>query len=124
MPSARDEILERVRASLGRPAGAPAPPLPAPTRVEPRPSGGREAELARLCAEVRKLSGTAARLPGREALAAALAALVRDEEVRRATLWSTPDLSAWGVEATLRALGVESCRPGRTRGWWPPASWG
>ena len=111
MPSARDEILERVRASLGRPAGAPPPSIPGTTRVGPRAAGEREAELELLCGEIRKLSGVATRLAGREALAVALTELVRAEGVKKATLWSTPELVAWGVEANLRSLGVEIVSP-------------
>jgi L-lactate dehydrogenase complex protein LldG len=79
--------------------------------VGPRAAGEREAELELLCGEIRKLSGVAKRLAGREALAEALAELVRAEGVKKATLWSTPDLVAWGVEGSLRSLGVEIVSP-------------
>ncbi len=115
MQSAREEILARVRESLGRPAGAQpagAPsPLPPTARVGPRRPGDPEAELSQLLTEIEKLSGVTRRLTGREALRAALVELVKTEEVKKATLWSTPDLAAWEAATTLEALGVEIVPP-------------
>jgi L-lactate dehydrogenase complex protein LldG len=85
--------------------------MPTAARVGPRSPGGGEAELEQLCAEIRKLSGVAQRLSSRDALAAALAELVRHEGVQRATLWSTPELAAWRVAETLQGLGVEIVSP-------------
>ena len=111
MQSARDAILGKVREALGRRAGASPAPIPATARTAARTAGAPEAEIEQLLAEVRKLSGQAQRLPDRDALAAALAELVRVEAVKRATLWSTPDLDAWNVAGTLRALGVKIVSP-------------
>jgi L-lactate dehydrogenase complex protein LldG len=111
MNAAREEILGRVREALGRRAGEPPTAVPATARIAPRVPGALDAEIEQLLAEVRKLSGVARRLPDREALAGALAELVRVEGVRKATLWSTPELEGWGVADTLRALGVELLSP-------------
>jgi L-lactate dehydrogenase complex protein LldG len=111
MSAAREEILERVREALGRRAGTPPAAIPATARIVPRTPAAPDAEIEQFLTEVRKLSGVAQRLAGRDALAGALAELVRIEAVKRATLWSTPELTAWDVAGTLRALGVELVSP-------------
>lgn len=114
MELAREETLRKVREALGRhldsrPAGqaTQAPPLPSTARVAPRAAGAPEAELEQLLAEIRKLSGVSRRLASRDELRVALADLVQAEAVKKATLWTTPDLVAWDVAGSLKALGVE-----------------
>jgi len=111
MTSARDQILGRIRASLGRKLASPVAPVPATARVQPRAAGPVTSEIALLFAEIEKLSGVARRIPGRAALASALADLVRTEEIRMATLWSTPDLRALDIAGVLTGLGVEIVPP-------------
>jgi L-lactate dehydrogenase complex protein LldG len=111
MDSAREEILAKVRTALGRSPGAPVGPLPATARVGPRAAGPADAEIEQLFTEIGKLSGDTRRLAGRDALRPALADLVHAETVRKATLWSTPDLAAWDVAGALGALGVEIVPP-------------
>ncbi len=111
MNSAREEILEKVRGALGRRAEAPVAPIPASARIPPRTAGEPEAEIALLLAEIGKLNGVTRRLASREELREALADLVKAEAVKRATVWSTPDLVAWDVAGTLKALGVELVSP-------------
>ncbi len=106
--SARDSILADVRAALGRGADAPAPPPPA--RFPPRAAGAPEAEMTLLLAEIGKLGGNTQRLT-LAGLDDALAQLVREEGIRKATLWQTPALNALGVETRLAALGVELVSP-------------
>lgn len=106
--SARDSILADVRAALGRGADAPAPPPPA--RFPLRMAGAPEAEMALLLAEIGKLGGNTQRLT-LAGLDDALAQLVREESIRKATLWQTPALNALGVETRLAALGVELVSP-------------
>jgi L-lactate dehydrogenase complex protein LldG len=103
----RDEMLGKVREALGRKAGMPAPPIPATARIASRKAGEPAAEMAQLLAEIEKLSGITRRLTSRDELRTALAELVRAEEVKKATLWSTPDLAGWGVGEFLQTLGVE-----------------
>jgi L-lactate dehydrogenase complex protein LldG len=103
----REEILGKVREALGRKRGAPLPPIPPTARVAPRTAGEPGAEITQLLAEIEKLSGVTRRLASRDELRVALAELVKTEEVRGATVWTTPDLAAWGVAETLKALGVE-----------------
>ena len=103
----REEILGKVREALGRKPGMPPPPIPPMARIAPRKAGEPEAEITQLLAEIEKLSGVTRRLADRDALRVALAELVQTEEVRRATVWTTPDFAVWGVAETLQTLGVE-----------------
>ncbi len=107
----REEILGRVRAALGRRPDSPVPPVPASARVGPRTPGSREAEIAQLFTEIEKLNGKTQRFASPGALHSALADLVKAEAVKKATLWTTPDLVAWGVAESLRAQGVELVSP-------------
>jgi L-lactate dehydrogenase complex protein LldG len=118
MDAAREETLGKVRAALGKrsgtqPAGgmAPAISVPSTARVAPRTAGAPESELEQLLAEIRKLSGVTRRLASRDELRAALAELVRAEAVKKATLWTTPDITAWDIAGSLKALGVEIVPP-------------
>ena len=111
MNSAREEILSKVRASLGRGPGSPVAPVPPTARVKPRAVGSTDAEIEQLLAEIGKLNGITRRLANRDGLKTALAELVKAEAVKKATLWSTPDLTAWDVTGTLTALGVEIVSP-------------
>jgi len=107
MNRAREDILEKLQAAYAGQPGAPPAPIPPTARIAPRQAAGPEAELAQLLTEIGRLNGVTQRVANREALRAALAELVRTEGVKRATCWTTPDLEAWGVAATLQALGVE-----------------
>jgi L-lactate dehydrogenase complex protein LldG len=64
-----------------------------------------------LLAEIGKLNGVTRRLCTRDDLQAALADLIRTEQVKKATLWATPDLQVWDVAGRLMALGVELVSP-------------
>jgi len=107
MGPAREEILEKLRAALGRQPGAPVAAIPRTARIAPRQAAAPEAELAQLLTEIGKLSGVTRRLASREEFRDALAELVRTEAIKRATCWTTPGVEAWGVATTLQTLGVE-----------------
>ena len=111
MNPAREEILGKVRESLGRRPDSGVPPVSPTVRVAPRKPGDLEAEIAQLLTEIGKLSGVTRRLASREELREALAELVKAEAVKRATLWTTPDLMTWEVAGTLKELGVELVSP-------------
>ena len=107
MSSAREEILGNVQQALGRRPGSPVVSIPPTARIAARTPAEPEAELAQLLAEIGKLSGVTRRLADRDELRTALADLVKVEHVKKATLWTTPELVAWGVAGSLEALGVE-----------------
>ena len=111
MESAREEILAKVRASLGRGAGSPVAPVPTTARVTPRIANPARAEIEQLFTEIGKLNGITRRISSRDDLKPALAELVQAEAVKKATLWTTPDLTTWNVAATLKALGVTIVSP-------------
>ncbi len=107
MNSAREEILGKVQAALGRDPRSPVAPVPPTARVKPRTAGATDAEIEQLFTEIGKLNGVTRRLAGRDDLRSALAELAKIEAVKKATLWTTPDLATWDVAGTLKALGVE-----------------
>jgi len=111
MTSAREEILGNVQAALGRRSGSDIAPIPPTVRVPPRKPGDPEVEIAQLLAEIGKLSGVTRRLASRDELREALADLVKTEAVRKATLWTTPNLTTWDVAGTLKDLGVDLVSP-------------
>ena len=103
-----NRVIENIRRSLGRTPQ---------TSVEPRrgiyPSrtpGSQEAEIELFLREVEKLSGVSRRL-GPEDIRGSLAALVEEQEIRKATLWSTPLLQQLAVGDALRSRGVEIVSP-------------
>jgi L-lactate dehydrogenase complex protein LldG len=146
--AAREEILSRVRASLGRDTGRggagtggvtpPLPSIPPSARIPSRAAGEPESELELLLGEIAELGGHARRLAGAAvtaelvekdgsmaaavqraagpgtSLAGALAELVEAEQVRRAAIWQTPQLRAWGLAEKLASLGVEVAPPDAT----------
>jgi L-lactate dehydrogenase complex protein LldG len=111
MDPAREEILRNVRIALNTTPGALPPPVPSTARVAPRIAGDTDAEIALLLAEIEKLTGVTRRLTSPEDLRAALAALVETEGVKKATLWTTPDVQALHVDDILASLGVELIPP-------------
>src|SRR5260370_14709528 len=61
---ARDQVLQRVRAALGRTAGQPAPPIP-PVRIDP-PSRSLEERLGSFQRSLETLTGKVYRAQSRE----------------------------------------------------------
>jgi len=108
---ARDEILAKIRAALGRSPGSPVASVPPTARVKSRNAAPPEAEIEQLFTEIGKLNGVTRHLATRHDLTSALAELVKVEAVKKATCWTTPDLTAWDVAGTLKALGVEIVSP-------------
>ena len=111
MDSAREEILAKVRASLGRGPGSPVAPVPPTARVKSRTPGPLDAEIEQLFIEIGKLNGTTRRLVSKDDLKSALADLVKAEAVKKATCWTTPDLTTSDVAGILEALGVKIVSP-------------
>lgn len=100
--------IEEIRRSLGRTSASPISPPPSiyPSR-EPGPVG---AEIDRLLAEIKLLSGEAQTLPP-TGIPAALQDLVARHAVKTATLWETGLIQQLNVAALLRDLGVELVHP-------------
>ena len=108
---ARDEILTRARAALGRRADSPVVPLPATAHVAPRIAGSVQSETELLFSELANLGGTTRRFAGNQDIHSALAQLIETEAVKKATLWQTPALQELGLEESLQELGVEIVSP-------------
>ncbi len=104
----REDFLAEVRLALRRDRGGSIPPVPG--RMAPRPLGEPEAEMVAVLSEIGKLGGKTQQLTP-DCLPDALAALVKDEGVRKASLWQTADLRDLGVERILGGLGVEIVSP-------------
>lgn len=97
-------VLDSIRRALGR---TPASPLsPPPRGYPPRQPGSEQAEIERLLAEIRLLSGEARSLPP-AGIPEALQDLVSRHGVRKAALWETDLIQQLHVAACLRDLGVE-----------------
>jgi len=110
MSTARDEILGRVRAALGRPEGTP-PPVPPAVRVPSRPAGDASAEIDGLLAEIGQLGGKTRRIATRDELRGAVEELVAAERVSQATMWDLPELRELGIASILVSLGVTLISP-------------
>ena len=104
--SAREEILAKVRAAVGRSADRPVPAVPASARMAPREGGDDQSEMELLLGEIAKVGGVTRRLHSARSIPAALRELVEAEAIHRATVWETPELQRLGVADSLRALGV------------------
>lgn len=111
MNTAREEMLSKVRSALKRTADSDVAAIPATARISPRGAGDTEAELTAFFGEVEKLGGKTRRISGVADLYEALKELVKVEEVKKATVWQTADLMAWGIEDTLKSFGVEIVSP-------------
>jgi L-lactate dehydrogenase complex protein LldG len=107
-------VIENVRRSLGRAAQISSPqeaPLgPRPAIYESRQPASMEAEVERFLDEVKKLSGVGQKLSSSD-IDAALETLVKEQSVRKATVWETPHLRELGVTESLNTLGVELIPP-------------
>jgi L-lactate dehydrogenase complex protein LldG len=108
---AREEILGKARMALLRSIDAPTPPVPPSARVAPRAPGDVKAEIELLLTEIGKLGGKTRRIARRDEMQSALAELVKAEEIKKATLWETAELSEPGLAEMLRGLGVALVSP-------------
>jgi len=106
----REQILADVRLALGRAMNAPVAPIPSSARIAARAPGNANAEIEMLLGEINKLGGNASRI-ARADVRSSLEKIVRDEQVKKATLWDTPDLQELGVADILRELGIELTSP-------------
>ncbi len=102
--SSREAILGDIRQTLNR--NLQSPVAPRPDILPPRIAGEPDAEIEKLLQEIIALKGVVQRLEP-IALPAALAELVKAENIHKATLWDTARLTRLGIEARLLKLGVE-----------------
>jgi L-lactate dehydrogenase complex protein LldG len=109
--SAREAMLSKVRSALRRTADSDVAAIPATARIAPRVAGDVNSELSAFFGEVEKLGGKTRRITELTDLEEALKELVKAEEVKQATVWQTVEMKEWGVEETLRSIGVEVISP-------------
>ncbi len=108
--SSREQILTDVRQALKRKVDAAVAPIPASARIAPRVPSAANVELEMLLDEIGKLGGVTRRI-SRVEIRSALANIVRDESVKKATAWETREMRELGVADALRELGVEIVSP-------------
>ncbi len=108
---AREEVLNKVRAALGRTEDSSVAPIPPLARVGPRMPQDTRIEIDMLLSEIGKLTGVTKRLSQSADLKLALTELVAAEQVKKATLWQTPELQELGIAELLSELGVEIVSP-------------
>jgi L-lactate dehydrogenase complex protein LldG len=101
-------IIENVRRSLGRTAQTPLG-LP-PTIYKARQPKSVDSEIELFLGEIKKLSGVGQILSPVE-IDFALKTLVVEQNIRKATVWETPNLIRLGIAEKLRPLGVELIPP-------------
>jgi len=109
--AAREGILGKVQAFLGRTTTMIVLPVPSTARIPRDVSGKLEAELDLMLSEIADLGGHVRRVNGHADLAAALAALVGVEKVTRATLWPISQIGALGPVEILASLSVTLVPP-------------
>lgn len=101
-------VIENIRRALGRMTDMPLTPRPA-IHAGRQPES-IESETENFLNEIKKLSGV-----GRSLLPAdidsELKALVKEQNIRRASVWETPQLRQLGMTEILNSLGVELISP-------------
>ena len=101
-------IIENIRRSLGRTAQTPLDLRPA--IYEPRLPESVHSEVERFLNELKKLSGVGQELSSSD-IDSALKALVTEQSIRKASVWSTPGLQQLRITNYLISLGVELISP-------------
>ena len=105
-------VIENIRRSLGRTARTPLNPRPA--IYQPRLPESTDSEIERFLLEVKKLSGVGQKLFSTE-IDAQLKALVKEQNIRKATVWETPYLRRLGITEILKALSVDLVPPNASK---------
>jgi L-lactate dehydrogenase complex protein LldG len=108
--NAREQILADVQIALHHKSDSAVAPIPASARIAPRISGDVHAEMEMLLSEISKLGGVTGRVKKND-FKAALAKLAQDQQVKKATLWNSPELVELGVAQMLTELGVQLVSP-------------
>ena len=108
--NAREQILADVQIALHRKSDSAVAPIPASAHIAPRLPGDANAEMEMLFSEISKLGGATARIKRNE-LKTTLGKLVKEQEVKKATLWNSEELKELGVAQILTELGVQLVSP-------------
>ncbi|MBM3129495.1 MAG: hypothetical protein FJ009_12815 [Chloroflexi bacterium] len=108
--NAREQILADVQSALHRKNDSPVAPIPASARVAPRVAGNTDTEMEMLFSEISKLGGITGRIK-KSGLKIALEKLVKEQKVKKATLWQTAELAALGIAPALTESGVQIVSP-------------
>lgn len=109
-------VLENIRRSLARtphPTSSPSTLLRTglrPVILNPRLPESTDSETERFLSEVNKLSGKAEKLEPSN-IHSALQSLIAEQNIRRATVWNTPQLNQYQMTNHLSSLGVELISP-------------
>jgi L-lactate dehydrogenase complex protein LldG len=105
-------LIENVRRSLGRTAQAPLSLRPA--IYEARQPESVESEIDVFLNEIKKLSGVGQKLSTPE-IDSVLKTLVKEQNIRKATVWETPYLRQLGVAEILNSLSVDLVSPNASK---------
>jgi L-lactate dehydrogenase complex protein LldG len=100
----KNPLISSVQASLGRKPGDPVPERP-PT-LPAQVTGTICEQVDKLITEITALSGNACRIKKTD-IPERLAALVRQEDIKKAVLWSTPGLESLDINNILAQAGVD-----------------
>lgn len=101
-------VIENIRISLGRTVQSPLSLRPA--IYKPRLSESLDSEIEQFLGEIKKLSGVSQRLvPGD--IDTSIGDLVKDQNIRKATVWDTPRLQELQISNHLSFLGVDLVSP-------------
>ncbi len=111
MNHARADILANIRSALGRTEKAPVATPPSSARVPPRTPGNKNAEIDQLMAEVGMLGAKTRRIASQEELRRALADMLADERITRATLCERPEITKLAIPSALEELGIALVPP-------------
>lgn len=101
-------MIENIRCSLGRTTQAPLSRRPA--IYESRAPVSMDTEAEHFLEEVNKLSGVSRKLSP-SGIDDALEVLVKEQDIRTATVWETPALRQLGITEILNSLGVDLIPP-------------
>lgn len=104
----KNRVIDNIRHSLGRTDQTPVSPHPAIN--ESRQPGSIDSEIETFLSEIKKLSGVGQRLLSSE-IDNGLKTLVQEQNIRKATVWETPQLRRSGVTEILNSLGVDLVSP-------------
>jgi L-lactate dehydrogenase complex protein LldG len=101
-------ILSNIRQSLGRTAQSPLSLRP--DILKPRLPESLDSEVEHFLDEINKLSGVGQKISSHD-IAFTLKTLVREQNIRKATVWNTPRLNQLQIANYLSSLNVELISP-------------